>query len=345
MPETVTGAAPAVSVVVPTYDRPDRLARCVESLRALDPPPGGFEVIIVDDGSPTPVAVDVGVEAVDVDVEEARSGHKDESGHGDGGGDDVDGDHRDPSSPPVRLHRQPNAGPAAARNAGAALARGALLAFTDDDCTPDRRWLVALVQAAVAAPTALLGGTTVNAETGDAYAEASQLLVDHVTGHVAGQTPFFPSNNIAMAASGFAAIAGFDTSFPQAAGEDRDLCARWMASGRPLARAEAAVIQHHHAFTLLGFLRQHHAYGRGGHRHQQVHTVASGGRVRPEPPAFYTALLRAPQTHGERGLRGLRLSALLVLSQVANASGYARQAVLTRREQRSDGVAAHRSVI
>ena len=37
--------------------------------------------------------------------------------------------------------RQPNAGPAAGRNAAAAMAQGEYLGFTDDDCTPPPAWL------------------------------------------------------------------------------------------------------------------------------------------------------------------------------------------------------------
>ena len=47
----------------------------------------------------------------------------------------------------VRVHQQENAGPAAARNAGARLARGIILAFTDADCVPDPQWVVNILKA------------------------------------------------------------------------------------------------------------------------------------------------------------------------------------------------------
>ena len=47
----------------------------------------------------------------------------------------------------VTIIRQSNAGAAAARNAGAKLARGTVLAFTDADCAPSSTWLKELIQA------------------------------------------------------------------------------------------------------------------------------------------------------------------------------------------------------
>ena len=43
-------AEPAISVVVPTYNRATSLRRLLDALAACEPPPGGFEVIVVDDG-------------------------------------------------------------------------------------------------------------------------------------------------------------------------------------------------------------------------------------------------------------------------------------------------------
>src|SRR5258705_2165999 len=95
--------APTVSIVVPTFARPAQLRRCLEGIARLEAGTSSFEVIVVDDGGPEPLDTLVASSADGLDI---------------------------------RLIRQPRGGPAAARNAGAALARGVFLAFIDDDCTP-----------------------------------------------------------------------------------------------------------------------------------------------------------------------------------------------------------------
>jgi GT2 family glycosyltransferase len=282
-------SAPRWSVVVPAYDRPARLSECLAALAALEEPAGGFEVVVVDDGSPTPL------EPV-----------------------------TRPYAARVRLERQANAGPAAARNAGAALARGEHLAFTDDDCRPASGWLRALDAAREREGEAMLGGRTVNALPGDLRAEASQQLVDHLYAWSAstGRLPFFPSNNLAVSAAGFAGLGGFDARFPRAAGEDRDLGARWVAGGGRLVTVPDAVVGHAHAMTLRAFWRQHAEYGRGA----AVFHDALAGRgedgVQVEPPAFYTGMLRRPFSVLPPR-RALPVAALVGLSQVATAAGFA----------------------
>lgn len=59
----------------------------------------------------------------------------------DNGSDDGSADIAEQAGGPVRVVRQENLGPAAARNRGAALARGTALAFTDADCYPEAGWL------------------------------------------------------------------------------------------------------------------------------------------------------------------------------------------------------------
>ena len=45
---------PFFSVIVPTYERPEQLRTCLDSLARLDYPAERFEVIVVDDGSKSP---------------------------------------------------------------------------------------------------------------------------------------------------------------------------------------------------------------------------------------------------------------------------------------------------
>lgn len=283
---------PAISVVIPTYDRPRRLAACLEALARQEPPEGGFEVIVVDDGSPTPVASVAGPfrDRLDVDVV-----------------------------------RQENAGPAAARNVGAARARGALIAFTDDDCQPDPGWLWAYAEAAAAHPGHLLIGRTFNALRTNPYAEASQLLLAYLYeyfGPDSGRTLLVASNNMVLPVDAFHALGGFDPRFGLAAGEDRDFAARWHEAGRAATSVPGAVVQHGHEMGLAGFWRQHSHYGRGAARYHALRVARGASRLRPEPLRFYTDLVAYPLRRSRRPEAWLH-AALLGVAQVANVAGYA----------------------
>jgi GT2 family glycosyltransferase len=284
---------PTFSVVVPTYRRPEPLAACLRSLAALDYPRDHFEVIVVDDGGGAPPTS--GSEAV-------------------------------PAALDVRVIAQPHAGPATARNTGAARARGDYLAFTDDDCMPEAGWLRALAARVVAGADQAIGGRTVNALADNSYASATQLLLDYLYEWQAehGGAAFFASNNLAVPAALFRTRGGFDTGFPLAAGEDREFCHRWARSGGRLVYAPDAVVRHRHHLTLAGFWRQHVNYGRGALRFHRLRTRAEGGRGAGTPLSFYLGLLAYPLGQS-RGARRLTLTALLSLAQLATAAGYWRE--------------------
>lgn len=101
---------PRVSVIIPHYNMPDALDRCVASV-AGQAVAGGIEIIVVDNGST------VGPEAV-------IAGY-----------------------PGVRLLSERTPGPGPARNTGAAAATAEILAFIDADCRADAGWLEAAVGA------------------------------------------------------------------------------------------------------------------------------------------------------------------------------------------------------
>jgi GT2 family glycosyltransferase len=286
---------PTFSIVIPTYRRPERLAACLAALARLDYPRERFEVIVVDDGSGAPPAALVAAQAGRLTVTLVEAVH---------------------------------AGPAAARNAGAARARGDYLAFTDDDCAPDPGWLRALARAATSAPGQMLGGRTVNALADNLWAAASQVLVEYLYAYYnsgaagTGEARFFTSNNLALPADDFRALGGFDGRFPLAAGEDRDLCDRWLAAGHRMTYAPAAVVRHAHALTPRRFWRQHLTYGRGAWRFHRGRAERGRGRLRLETIGFYAGLVRFPFGRA-RGWRAAALAALLIVSQAANAAGFA----------------------
>ncbi len=91
---------PAVSVVVPTFNRSASLLRAIHALSA-NVVAGGFEVIVINDGSTDATAVMLS--KVEVDF-------------------------------PLTVIHQENLGPSVARNVGIQQARGRLIVFVDDDC-------------------------------------------------------------------------------------------------------------------------------------------------------------------------------------------------------------------
>ena len=147
-------------------------------------------------------------------------------------------------------------GPAAARNEGISRSSGELLAFTDDDCVPEPKWLELLARM-VGDRERLAGGHTVNAITSNPYAAASQAITDAVYAHYNAdpvKAGFLASNNLAGPRGAFERLGGFDERFSLAAGEDRDLCSRWLEQGGELVYVPGAIVGHSHELRPRRFL-------------------------------------------------------------------------------------------
>lgn len=106
-PEVGPFTACDITAVIPVRDEPDSVARTLDALALVEPPP--FEVIVVDDGSTDPDGLSGLVSRGDWPMPVGL----------------------------VRLAR--NTGPAAARNAGLDLVSTPLVLFIDAGCTPERQ--------------------------------------------------------------------------------------------------------------------------------------------------------------------------------------------------------------
>lgn len=159
--------------MAPTYQRADRLGRLLGALEAQDHPAERFEVIVVDDAS-----MDHTSEVLAAAIERGA----------------ID----------LRVVRQPvNQGPAPARNAGARAARAPIVAFIDDDCTPEPGWVAGLVRA-------FARDDELGVAQGRTLAPAGERGPWTISREIADETPWFEGCNIAYRRDALLATGGFD---------------------------------------------------------------------------------------------------------------------------------------
>ncbi len=239
------------SVIVPTIcEDPEELIDVVESLLQLDYP--DFEVIVVDNRAannkrPLP---------------EFRENAR------------------------LRIVEESRPGVSAARNCGAAVARGDFFAFTDDDVVVDKGWLRALgARFALDRSIDAIGGLVLPAELNaqpqlwfeefyGGFSQSFQASTVRLSDHDRADV-LFPYNagrfgagcNIAMRRSAFNSIGGFDLDLgvgtPTRGGEDLAMFLKLLFSGGTLAFEPAALVRHHHRRTYGAFMKQVYSYGIG----------------------------------------------------------------------------------
>ncbi|HEX6540150.1 MAG TPA: glycosyltransferase [Ktedonobacterales bacterium] len=220
---------PLVTVVVPTYRRAELLSRCLRALVAQDLPAHDFEVVVADDAACESTCYLLTLWAI-------RAGK-----HG------------------LCLRYIPvtgiHHGPAAARNAGWRVARGRIIAFTDDDCIPAPDWL----RTGLAAFGPLTGHDEGACGATWPCPDGSE-RVDGVCGRIVVPLPERPSDyqrnagqlahaefvtaNCFYRREALAAVVGFDERFTQAWREDSDLHFRLMRQGARLVAAPHAIVTH-----------------------------------------------------------------------------------------------------
>jgi glycosyltransferase involved in cell wall biosynthesis/GT2 family glycosyltransferase len=225
---------PRVSVVIPTFNRIDRLRRVLEGLAAQSPT-GPFEVIVVSDGST----------------------------------DGTDEYLRGMNTPiPVIALAQENRGPSAARNRGVAAASGEIVLFIDDDVIPEPGLVAAHVDAhdQASRPTVVIGPMmTPDDATLSPWVlwEQHQLYKQYDAMARGDYEPTFRqfyTGNASLPRQSFVDAGGFDTRLRRA--EDVELAYRLHANGLQFAFVPSAEGKHHAERSFESWLRTPSEYGR-----------------------------------------------------------------------------------
>lgn len=253
---------PSVSVVIPVMDRAGELRRCLESLRAVRYPTDRLEILVVDDGS------------ADASREVALA-------HG----------------AAVIASGGRGRGPAAARNRGAATARGELLAFIDSDCIASETWLVDLATRFEDPEISAVGGRVDGLHASsllDRYeAEMSSLYLGprDRTGQGGNDTFYLPSCNLLVRRRAFEAAGGFQEALQ--IGEDVDLTWRLRDLGGRIVYTPVGRVRHEHRNRAGPFLRRRFQYGTSEGPLQRLHPARRKRLVVPAALAAVAALCAA----------------------------------------------------
>jgi GT2 family glycosyltransferase len=215
-----------VSVVIPTHERPDDLARCLESLAPIRA--DGHEVIVVDNGPRT------GRTAAVVE----RFG--------------------------ARYVLEPIPGANRARNAGWAAASRDVVAFVDDDVVVSRSWISAIGRVFADSTVGCATGLVLPLELETAAQETFELYCQHrrdLDSHVYSRAVLPPSAagvvgmgaNMAFRRDVLVALDGFDSRFGPGTrtrtGDETDMFARTLDAGWAIAYSPDAYVWHRHRRT------------------------------------------------------------------------------------------------
>ena len=154
-------------------------------------------------------------------------------------------------------------GLARARNTGLAAASREIVAYLDDDASPDSQWLRYLAHSFMSGDFAGVGGPNLAPPEDGRVAQC----VAHAPGgptHVLisdREAEHIPGCNMAFLAECLRAIDGFDPQY-RAAGDDVDICWRLRERGWRLGFSPGAVVWHHRRDTVRGYFEQQRGYGK-----------------------------------------------------------------------------------
>ncbi len=281
----MNGGSPAVTIVIPTRDRPESLIRTLRSRSRPDVPAGHFEVVVVNDGSrELPLA-------------------------------------RAADGPGFALRVLPNRGrgASAARNTGAAAARAPVLLFLDDDIEASPALVRAHLEAHRRGASLTVGHLpALPAVATGFFAAALRNWWEAMFAEMRQPGHRFTfrdvlTGNCAIDAALFRRVGAFDVSL--ACHEDYELGVRAIAAGARLAFCEAAQGIHHEVTTLERALERKRAEG-----HADVALVRKHPELLPALPLGAAFSSLGPVLRGARRWPFTRRRATVALMAVLRRS-------------------------
>ncbi len=225
--------SPRLSVVVPTFNRRERLAKVLLAFERQLPSNAGFEVIVVDDGSSDGTS-------------DWLQSHKTSFG--------------------LRHLQLTNGGPARARNAGVELASGEIVLFIDDDVEPMQELVAEHLRCHEAEKDVVvigpLGSLPSYPQPWVAW-EQKMVEAQYTAMQRGDWAPTFRqfwTGNASVPRAALLGVGGFDTTLKRA--EDVELGLRLMQRGLQFRFNSQARGVHHAERSLTSWEAMHSAYGR-----------------------------------------------------------------------------------
>ncbi|WP_244817224.1 glycosyltransferase family 2 protein [Caballeronia sp. Lep1P3] len=248
------GTAFDVSVVVPTYRRPDMLERCLRAIIAQDYDKARYEIIVCDDGPDEATRSRVAALAREFD-----------------------------DAPRIRyVPVTATQGPAGARNAGWHASGAPLIAFTDDDTIPDPHWLAAGIAALCAGADAVSGRIVV---------PLGPRPTDYEQDAAGLSRAEFATANTFVTRAALARVGGFDARFTSAWREDSDLQFELMRIGARIVRSHDAMVLHPVRPARWGVSLSQQKKSQFDALLYKKHRTLFRTRIRSTPPLLYYAIL------------------------------------------------------